>query len=84
MIEIVVLSKSPLGDLGGYLSISGITKSNVPIVAIRSPNLLPFAICSNAERLEKPGDLNLILYGVVPPSLTMYTPNSPLAVSALV
>lgn len=35
----------PLGGLGGpYRSISGITKSNVPIIAIKSPILLPLAI----------------------------------------
>jgi hypothetical protein len=43
-----------------YLSISGITKSSVPIIATRSPNLLPLAIWSSAERFEKPGERNLI------------------------
>jgi len=34
----------PSGGGGGYLSISGITKSNVPIIATRSPILLPLAM----------------------------------------
>src|SRR6188472_3371620 len=66
-----------------HLSISGITKSIIAIIATRSPIFPPLAIWSNALRLLKPGDRNLILYGVVPPSLTIYTPNSPLAVSTL-
>ena len=45
---------------GFYLSISGITKSRVPIIATRSPNLPPLAILSKAERLENPGERNLI------------------------
>jgi hypothetical protein len=43
-----------------YLSISGITKSKVPIVAIKSPILLPAAIWFSADKFEKPGDLNFI------------------------
>ena len=35
---------SPLSDETFYLSISGITKSSVPIIATISPNLLPLAI----------------------------------------
>src|SRR6187455_2624522 len=71
------------GGQGDYLSISGITRSIIAMIATRSPILPPLAIWSSALRLLKPGDRNLILYGVVPPSLTIYTPNSPLAVSTL-
>jgi len=45
---------------GGHLSISGITKSSVPIMATKSPSLLPLAMVSNAERLENPGERNLM------------------------
>ena len=58
---VVSVSSPGVGDRGGhYLSISGITKSNVPIIATRSPSLPPLAIVSNAERLENPGERNLI------------------------
>jgi hypothetical protein len=41
----VLLPLSPLqGVWGPYRSISGITKSSVPIIATKSPNLLPLTI----------------------------------------
>ncbi len=49
------------GGLGFYRSISGITRSNVPIAAIKSPILPPVAILFSADKFENPGERNLIL-----------------------
>ncbi len=52
-----------------YLSISGITKSNEPLIATKSAILFPEAILFIINKFEKLGVLNFILKGVLLPSL---------------
>ncbi len=63
---------------------SGITRSNVDMVAIRSAILQPLAIVSSADKFENPGDLNLTLYGFFLLSLIINSKFSPCCFDSLI
>src|SRR5690606_3694792 len=67
--------------LGAHRSTSPNTMSWVPITATTSASMWPSTISASADRCAKPGARQCNRYGLLAPSETRYTPNSPFRVS---
>src|SRR5262249_53964484 len=76
------IDHAPLGrPSSAHRSISPKTMSCVPMIATASAIMCPRDISSSAERCAKPAARKCTRYGLLAPSETMETPNSPFGCS---